>query len=195
MINTLLFDCFGVICDPVLYGWYRDHRLNKGYVDANLKNVFEKLDLGESSEEDILDYFSKYEGITLSKEALRTQIDSYLKIDNDLAEVIRELKGKGFKTALLSNAEAAFFKRKVFPTYPDFKNLFDEIVISSEVGMIKPNRDIYEYTLRKIGSKAEESLFIDDSKVNVDAAIALGIKGFLYTECSSFKKYIATQLS
>jgi epoxide hydrolase-like predicted phosphatase len=194
MINTLIFDCFGVICDPVLNGWYRDNRLKKGYIDQNLKNVFEKFDLGEFSEEDILDYFSKYSEVDLSKKELREQIDSYLKIDNDLVEVIKECRLKGFKTALLSNANASFFKRKIYPTYPEFKKLFDEIVISSEVGMIKPNRDIYVYTLEKINSKPEESLFIDDSKPNVESAIMLGLEGFVYTDCDSFRKYIHTQL-
>ena len=163
-------------------------------MDANLKSVLERFDLGEYSEDDIADYFLNYDGVTVSKEELRRQIDGYLKIDSELVEVIAGLKSQGYKIALLSNANAAFFNRKVYPTYPEFKNLFDEIVISSEVGMIKPNRDIYEHTLKRVNSKAEESIFIDDSKVNVDAAVACGIEGFLYTDCASFKKYLETRL-
>ncbi len=189
-INTIIFDCFGVICDPVLNGWYRDNRLKKGLVDENLKNVFEKFDLGKLSENDIVDYFLKYEGVNLTKEEMREQIDSYLGIDNGLVKIIQSLKNKGFKTVLLSNANASFFERKIYPTYPEFKDLFDEIVISSEVGMVKPYKDIYEHTLKKINSQPGESLFIDDSKVNVDSAIALGMQGFIYTNSDSFVKYI-----
>jgi len=189
-INTFIFDCFGVICDPVLNGWYNENRLKKGFVDENLKNVFEKFDLGELSEEDMIDYFSKYEGVNSSKDELREQIDSLLGIDSNLVKTIKELKNKGYKTALLSNANAAFFNRKVYPTYPEFKNLFDEIIISSEVGMVKPYKDIYLHTLSRIDSKPEESLFVDDSKANVDAAEELGINGFLYTDSDSFLEYV-----
>ncbi|MBP6854888.1 MAG: HAD family phosphatase [Candidatus Pacebacteria bacterium] len=189
-ITTFIFDCFGVICEPVLNGWYRDNRLKKGLVDENLKSVFEKFDLGELSEDDIVDYFLKYDGVNLTKEEMREQIDAYLGIDGELVKVIKSLKSKGFKTALLSNANASFFERKIYPTYPEFKDLFDELIISSEIGMVKPYKDIYEYTLKKINSKPEESLFIDDSKTNVDTAIDLGIQGFVYTNKDFFTDYL-----
>jgi len=142
------------------------------------------------SEDDIVDYFLKYDGINLTREEMRKQIDSYLGIDNELVKIIQSLKNKGFKTALLSNANSSFFKRKIYPTYPEFEYLFDEIVISSEVGMVKPYKDIYEYTLKKINSQPEESIFIDDSKVNVDSAINIGMQGFLYTDSKSFGEYV-----
>lgn len=152
-INTLIFDCFGVVCDPVLGGWYKDNILKRGLMDENLKNVFEEFDLGKISEDDIVSYFLKYEGINLTREKLREDIDSYLRLDEKLASMILKLKNKGFKIILLSNASASFFKRKVYTTYPQFKNLFDEIIISSEVGMTKPGKDIYLYTLKKVNSE------------------------------------------
>src|SRR3989344_1473710 len=99
-INTFIFDCFGVICDPVLNGWYKDNRLKKGLVDENIKSVFEKFDLDELSESDIVDYFLKYDGVNLTKEEMREQIDAYLNIDSELVKVIQALKNAGFKTVL-----------------------------------------------------------------------------------------------
>jgi len=189
-ITTLLFDCFGVICDPVVTGWYTYHRLEKGLPDENLKNVLHKFDLGEFSEDDIVDYFSRYDGVTSTKEELREQIDSYLNVNRELLAIIKALRNKKFKIVLLSNGNAEFFKRKLYPTHPEFKELFDEIIISSEIKMVKPYKDIFEYALKKIGSKPAESLFIDDSKANVDGAIALGIHGFVYTDVASFREYI-----
>jgi len=189
-INTLIFDCFGVICDEVLNSWYRDNRLKKGLPDKNLKDIFEKFDLGKLSEDDIVDYFSKYDSVNLTKAELREEIDTYLKIDIELVKIIKKLKDMGYKTILLSNANVSFFHRKVYPTYPEFKNLFNEIIISSEIGMVKPYKDIYQHALKKINSKPEESLFIDDRKVNVDSAVALGMYGFLYTDSVSFVEYI-----
>ena len=191
-INTFIFDCYGVVCDPVLGGWYKENMLKRGLADENLKNIFEEYDLGKISEDDVLSYFLKYDGVTSTREELRKDIDSYLKLDVKLADVILKLKNKGFKTMLLSNSNYAFFKRMVYPTYPQFKNLFNKIIISSEIGMTKPGKDIYLYALDKIASKPEESLFIDDSQTNVDSAVNLGINGFLYTNFESFLNYIKT---
>ncbi|MDP3948472.1 MAG: HAD family phosphatase [bacterium] len=189
-INTFIFDCFGVICDPVLNGWYRDNRLKHGLIDNNLLKVFKDFDLGNLSEDDIVEYFSKYEGVNSTKEELRREIDGYVKLDNKLSNIILNLKNKGFKTALLSNANASFFERKIYTDYPGFKYLFNEIIISSEVGITKPDKEIYLYALKKINSKPGESLFIDDSKINVEGAEKVGMQGFLYTNSDSFAEYV-----
>ena len=189
-INTIIFDCFGVILDPVLGGWYRDNMLKRGLVDENLPDTFRQFDTGELTEDDMLNYFRKYDGVTSTPEKLREEIDAYLKIDNSLVEVIKKLKQKGFKIVLLSNANNSFFERKVYPTYPEFKSLFDEIIISSIVQMVKPDQDIYLHALEKAGSHPKETLFIDDSRLNVDTAIRLGMHGFVYTESTAFVKYL-----
>ncbi len=190
-ITTFIFDCFGVVCSPVLNSWYKEHSVKHNFIDENLHEVFRQFDLGLLSEDDILDYFSHYKGVTSGKAQLRDEIDSYLNIDKDLVAIIKKLKQKGFKTILLSNANNNFFERKVYTQYPEFKSLFSEIVISSVVGMVKPEPEIYVHTLDLAKSKPEESLFIDDSKPNVDAAAALGIQGFVYTDCSSFSDYLS----
>lgn len=189
-INTIIFDCFGVILDPVLGGWYRDNMLKRGLVDENLSNTFKQFDMGELTEDDMLNYFRKYDGITSTPEKLREEIDTYLRIDNTLVEVIKKLKQRGFKTVLLSNANNSFFERKVYPTYSEFKSLFDKVIISSVVRMVKPDPDIYLHTLEKVVSRPEETLFIDDSKANVDTALQLGMHGFVYTESTAFVKYL-----
>jgi putative hydrolase of the HAD superfamily len=189
-INTFIFDCFGVLCSPVLNGWYQAYSAKHDFIDDNLQVVFQQFDLGLLSEDDILDYFSQYPGVTLDKTKLREEIDSYLTLDEDLVAIIRKLKQKGFKVLLLSNANKAFFERKIYAEYPEFRDLFSEAVISSEVGMVKPGAEIYQYTLSLAQSRPEESLFIDDSRPNVDAALALGIHGFVYTDSTSFAEHL-----
>jgi len=189
-INTFIFDCFGVILDPLVNNWYKENRLKYGLIDDNFQSFLKEVDLGNASEDDIVDYFMKYDGVNSTKEEIRKDIDSYLKLDNNLAGIIKKLKEKGFKIVLLSNANASVFERKIYTTYPEFKSLFDNIIISSNIKMIKPDPEIYLHALDKIGSKPEESLFIDDSQTNVDGAIKVGIQGFLYTDSSSFTKYI-----
>jgi len=189
-IKTIIFDCFGVVCDPVLGGWYKDNVLKRGLVDENLPNLFRQFDMGILTEEDIINYFQKYDGTTSTPEELREEIDAYLKMDEALVQVIKKLRHKGLKLILLSNANNSFFERKIYTTFPEFKSFFDDIIISSVVQMVKPNPDIYLHTLEKIGSLPREAIFVDDSKANVDTAIQLGIHGFVYTEVTSFVKYL-----
>lgn len=173
--KAFIFDCFDVICSPVLNGWYKNNCLEKGFIDNNLESIFREFDLGKISEEDILQYFLSYDVVNSTKEELRNDIDSYLRLDYHLCDIIKKLKNYGFKIILLSNANSAFFKRKIYTEFVNFKDLFDEIIISSEVGMIKPNKDIYLYTLDKINMQSKDVLFVDDSQKNIDGARVVGI--------------------
>lgn len=56
-----------------------------------------------------------------------------------------------------------------------FKNSFDKFYLSQEIGMRKPNAEIFEFVLNENGLKADETFFIDDTKENTDAAEKLGI--------------------
>lgn len=190
-ITTLIFDCFGVVCNPVLNAWYSQHSKKTGFIDENLHDLFRRFDLGIISEDDVIKYFAAYEGVHLSQQELRDEVDSFLGLDTDVVETIKELKQKGYKTALLSNGNSSFFERKIYTTYPEFKSLFDTIVISSTVGMVKPDPEIYLHTLAAVGSKPEEGVFIDDSQTNVDSAINLGMQGFFYTTSASLRTYLA----
>ena len=58
--------------------------------------------------------------------------------------------------------------------------MFDVVVISGEVGMRKPEPAIFEHILELMGLRAEECVFVDDLRHNVDAAVALGMLGVLH---------------
>ncbi|MBU6232294.1 HAD family phosphatase [Patescibacteria group bacterium] len=189
-ISTFIFDCFGVVCSPAVNGWYRENRLNRGLIDENLPIVLKQFDLGELTEVDIAEYFSEYRGVTKKPDEIRAEIDSYLNTDSRVVDIIRHLKGNGFKVALMSNANNSFFERVIYPRYPFFKDLFDKIIISSVVGMVKPDADIYLYALAELKSRPEETLFIDDSVTNVDAAKALGMNGHLFTTSQSLVTFL-----
>ena len=60
--------------------------------------------------------------------------------------------------------------------YEEFKSHFEQFYLSHEIGMRKPNANIYEFVLKENGLNADETLFIDDTKANTDAAAALGIQ-------------------
>lgn len=87
-------------------------------------------------------------------------------------EILRELKKKGYAAYALSNWSAETFPivRHEF----NFMDLFDGVILSGEVKLIKPDPAIYELCLQMIGKPANECLFIDDSYPNIVTATKLG---------------------
>jgi len=87
-------------------------------------------------------------------------------------EILDELKRAGYEIYALSNWSAETFPhaRKRFR----FFDWFDGVVISGEIGLVKPNREIFDFLLEKTGRRAAECVFIDDSPANTDAARELG---------------------
>jgi putative hydrolase of the HAD superfamily len=95
-------------------------------------------------------------------------------------DTIRTLRAAGFGTALLSNSWGC-------DEYPraDFPGLFDTVVLSGEVGMRKPEEEIFRHAARTLGLPPEECVFVDDMPANVAAAQACGMTGVLHTETAA----------
>ena len=113
-------------------------------------------------------------GCTLEKCA------SYLQYSIDLQEPVRpteeligRLKEAGYRLYVLSNMSREFIDYlRTFPVY----GLFDGEVVSCEEGVVKPEPRIYELLLERFGLEPAETLFIDDRRVNLEAAAAFGIR-------------------
>ena len=93
-------------------------------------------------------------------------------------DLIHKLKKDGYRIYLLSNISRYFAENS--DKIEIFKE-FDGLVFSGSIGLVKPNRDIFEYILEKYSLNPNETLFIDDNKQNVDTAEDLGIKSLLFT--------------
>jgi 2-haloacid dehalogenase len=87
-------------------------------------------------------------------------------------EILAELKGAGREIYALSNWSAETFPHA--SRRFEFLGWFDFIVISGEIGLAKPNREVFDFLLKKAGRRAGECVFIDDSSMNVAAARELG---------------------
>ena len=98
----------------------------------------------------------------------------------------KRLKQHGVLTAILSNmgdSVLANIQREF-----DWINGFDVLVWSYQLHMAKPDPKIYLHTLQRLGTRPEETLFIDDKRVNVDAAIALGMKAIEFSTVEKLEK-------
>ena len=91
--------------------------------------------------------------------------------------LVRELKEKGCGIWLLSNASRR--QHEYWPRCPG-SDLFDGTLISADVGLMKPQREIYELCLERFGLKAEECFFLDDAPANIEGANRCGIAGCVF---------------
>ena len=92
-------------------------------------------------------------------------------------EFCERAKAGKYGLYVLSNANDKFYDyfERLLPL-----QFFDGVVVSSDIRMIKPDREAFEYVLKTYGLKAEECLFVDDSACNVDAARAIGMTAHLF---------------
>ena len=99
------------------------------------------------------------------------------RLDGALLAYIRELQ-KEYKTALLSNAFDDL--REMINGIWKIQDFFDEIVISSEAGLMKPDRRIYSLVLERLAIKPEHAFFIDDFQNNIDGALKANMKALRF---------------
>jgi putative hydrolase of the HAD superfamily len=97
-----------------------------------------------------------------------------------------KLKQSGLLTAILSNISDNV-QESVEREFA-WIHCFDVLVWSYQLGIIKPNPAIYHYTLGKLGTQPEETLFIDDKRPNVEAARALGIQAIEYSSVEQLRE-------
>lgn len=93
-------------------------------------------------------------------------------------DVLAKQKAAGKVLVLLSNTDVLRFGH-IRQRYPEIF-IFDDYVLSYELGMVKPEPRIYLEAARRAGCRPEECVFIDDMSENVEAAAALGMSGIVY---------------
>lgn len=110
----------------------------------------------------------------------------------EMEDVVKDLKLKGYGIYLLSNAAQTFHGYK--DTYSVFQ-YFDDLIISADLKISKPDAAIYEHLLKKHDLIPNESMFIDDLSTNIVAAELLGIHTYHYNgNARMFRDYLETML-
>lgn len=105
------------------------------------------------------------------------------KINQPLVDTVQRLRQAGYKTGILSNFgdNARQLWRDVYP----FIDYFDGIIISAEVGLMKPDARIYRMAADSVGVNPEEAVFIDDFIENIEGASAVGMRGIHFTDTAT----------
>jgi len=99
-------------------------------------------------------------------------------VDRTLLEYIRSLRGK-YKTGLISNAWGDL---RDFIVREKFEDAFDKMIISAEVGAMKPEAKIFQIALEQFGVSPNEAVFVDDSYVNIEGCEKVGMKGIHFKD-------------
>jgi putative hydrolase of the HAD superfamily len=135
------------------------------------------IDCGDLTPEAYWLKFAEEAGIKLESEQVeklcRWEIEMWSTANPTMVEWLLNVSAAGIKTGLLSNmpADLAGYVQDNF----DWMNKFTFKTFSAHVKLVKPDPAIYEHTLRGLGVKASETLFVDDRENNIQAARALGM--------------------
>jgi putative hydrolase of the HAD superfamily len=172
VLTTNVFESFRAFCEA------------EGLEPDSVKRMFrergEGLDLlrrlerGELTVPEFEQRFGPLLGIR-DTDGLVQRLFSGVGPDERMVEAVRRVRGSGRPTGLISNSWGGTTYDRV-----DFDDLFDAVVISGEVGLHKPEPEIFRMGAERIGVAPEECVFVDDLRENCAGAEAVGMTAILH---------------
>lgn len=183
MIKAIIFDFAGVIGADGYWVWLRTVVPDIDSQKPYFLKLSEKVDRATISNKGFLDQLSKRIGVP--KETIWPAVKKHIIINKDLLEFIKSLKEK-YKIGLLSNFTHEWLREVINENH--LKSYFDQILISSEQKLIKPELEFFQKIFDLLGINKDEVIFIDDREYQIDAANKFGIKSIQYTSNDQLKK-------
>ena len=182
-MRGLLVDFGGVLTTDVFHS-FRRFCEREGLDPERVKQLFRDdpdalgdlrgLERGELTEEEFSERFGARLGVDDTTD-LVNRLFAEMGPDQEMIEAVRSVRSAGVRTGLISNSwGAGRYDRSVFP------ELFDGVVVSGEVGLHKPQPEIYELGAERVGVPAQECVFVDDLRENCEGAQAVGMTAVLH---------------
>jgi epoxide hydrolase-like predicted phosphatase len=185
VLRAIFFDFGGVILRTE-YQAPRQHlaeRLNMEYEDL-VRLVFEsetsrKASIGAVTvDEHWAAVAKKLKRPASEAQSIRDEFFGGDLLDRELINTIRSLRGK-YKIGLISNA---WNDLRTYLAKEKIADIFDAMIISAEVGAVKPDARIYQFALEQLKVPAEAALFVDDFAANIEGCEKVGMKGLLFKD-------------
>ena len=174
MLTTSIWECFDSFC--------REEGLPEGTVrrlfrdDPEALADLRELEKGEVSEDEFAARFGPRLGVA-DTEGLIERLFAALGPEESMIETVRELHAGGVRTGLISNSwGTGIYEPRMLA------ELFDSVVISGEVGLHKPQPEIYELGAERLGVAPADCVFVDDLRENVAGAEAVGMTAILHRD-------------
>ena len=179
MVKAIIFDCFGVLATDIWLEFCNGLPPEVDITEASAMNkAYDKGIIGiDDFRQGVYDLTGKFPP---DLERMQT---SQMGKNVGLLELISRLKSD-YKIGLLSNVSSDWITTEFLTTQE--QQLFDAIVLSYQVDMIKPDPRIYQLVCERLGVLPEETIMIDDRLMYVDGAKAAGLDGLVYTDLRSF---------
>jgi putative hydrolase of the HAD superfamily len=142
--------------------------------DPEALALLRQLERGELTEEEFAPLFGERIGMR-ETEGLIDRLFAGMSPDERMLEAVRRAKAAGIRTGLITNSWGrGRYDRETLPA------LFDGVVVSGEVGLNKPQPEIFKLGAERVGVPPEECVFVDDLRENCDGAEAVGMTAILH---------------
>ena len=174
VLTTNIWRAFGQFCEAV--GLPEDSVLELFRSDPEALALLRELETGELEPEEFEPRFGALLGVS-ETEGLIDRLFAGLEPEETMIDALRKAREGGIRTGLISNSWGLGIYDRGAPT-----DLFDVSVISGEVGLHKPQPEIYELACERLGVKPAEAVFVDDLRENCDGAEAVGMTALLHRE-------------
>lgn len=178
IMKNIVFDLAGVVvarneqrCPQYIMDYF--YFINSG---EQLPGFWNDYDRGTREIDSVAEHLARFRNSSFeTAKSMMLQAVTYQEQVAPTARLIEQLKAAGFKLYVLSNMSKEYiaYLRKM-PVYSHF----DGEIISCEVGLTKPEKEIYTLLLERFNLDASQTMFIDDRLENVVAAESVGISGF-----------------
>ncbi|MDR0591156.1 MAG: HAD family phosphatase [Candidatus Nomurabacteria bacterium] len=165
-ITTIIFDFYGVVRGDGLLAWLTEIGLAD---DKEIQHIDDERCAGRLTREEYLTHLSRL--TKYDSDFILERISQAPKLNSPVVNIIAKLHER-YQTALLSNSTQSTLP---YIEQHGIDKLFDRMFLSHELGMIKPQPEIYQYALSRLGVKPEATVFIDDKAANTAAARGLGM--------------------
>ena len=181
--GALLVDFGGVLTTDV-FDSFRQFCVREGIEPGTVKRLFReepealallrRLERGELGEEAFSERFAPLLGVA-EHEGLVDRLFAGTRADEAMVGAVRRARAGGVRTGLVSNSwGAGRYDRDSFP------DLFDGVVISGEVGLHKPEPEIFRLAAARVGVPEAACVFVDDLRENCAGAEAVGMTAILH---------------
>ncbi|WP_299440488.1 HAD family phosphatase [uncultured Aquimarina sp.] len=180
MIKTIIFDFGDVFINLDKPATEKElSKLGLSSITKELESINESYETGNITTTEFINHYQKLLPNTTIEQIKNTWNAILKDFPKNRLEFIRKLAlEKKYKLILLSNTNELHINwiKENIPFYNDFKSCFDAFYLSHEVKLRKPNLDIFQFVIDNHQLNPSETLFIDDTLVNTNAAKQLNIK-------------------
>jgi glucose-1-phosphatase len=204
-IKNIIFDLGGVLIDIDYHKTINAFK-NLGvtnfehlYSQTTANPLFKDLETGQITEAEFYDGVRKEADLSISDEQIKTAWNTILLDFRPNSIAYLQQLAQTYRLYLLSNTnsihQTAFLQTYTAIFNSHLNDNFTKAYYSHEIHLRKPHKNIYEFVLADANIKAEETLFIDDSIINIPAAQELGITTHLLIKGETIEEIIPNYLT